>query len=240
MSDTIVSLKSIKFSYSNDIILDNVSIDINQDDFVAIIGPNGGGKSTLLKIILGLLKPQSGKALVFGETPETGRRAIGYMPQFKAQTQNYPISVLEVVLMGAMSKNIFYRYSKADKEKALTCLKDVQAEDLKHRPFSQLSGGQQQRVLLARALMCSPKLLILDEPTCSIDQPTGKHFFDLLTQLNSQMAILMVSHDLTAVSHSAKTIACLNKTISYHAIKDINAVTLSHAYCSHDRSPADA
>lgn len=226
MSKCVVESKELTFSYSGHTVLDNVSLSIFSDDFLAIIGPNGGGKSTFLKVMLGLLKPQSGSISVFGTSPEKGRRHIGYMPQFKAQTQNYPISVLDAVLMGCLNKNLIKWYSKADKSKALECLKDVQADSLISRPFSQLSGGQQQRVLLARALMCDPKLLVLDEPTCSIDQPTGQHFFELLTQLNSKMAIVMVSHDLAAVSHSAKKIVCLNKNLTNS--------DAHHAYCRHD------
>ena len=233
MSDVIVALDSICFSYEQNLVLDTISLDIKSNDFLAVIGPNGGGKSTLLKLILGLIKPQSGTLTVFGKSPEEGRERVGYMPQFKAQTQHYPISVLEVVLLGCMSKNMFHRFSKEDRDRAMDCLKNVQGELLHDRPFSKLSGGQQQRVLLARALMQYPKLLILDEPTCSIDQPTGQHFFDLLTKLNNDMAILMVSHDLTAVSHSAKTIVCLNKTLSYHSIKNMSPDAMSHAYCNH-------
>lgn len=226
MLPPIVQAKNLSFFYSNQNVLDNVNLDIYPDDFLAIIGPNGGGKSTFLKIMLGLLKPKSGSMTVFGTTPEKGRNHIGYMPQFKAQTQHYPISVLDVVLMGCLSQKMITWYTKANKQKALESLCAVQAEALVDRPFMALSGGQQQRVLLARALMSNPKLLVLDEPTCSIDQPTGQHFFELLTEMSKTIAIVMVSHDLAAVSHSAKKIVCLNKTITTEEGHN--------AYCRHD------
>lgn len=224
----------VSFSYTQQSpALERINLEVFGDDFLAIIGPNGGGKSTLLKLMLGLLRPESGAVTVLGKPLYKSRNLIGYLPQFRAFSRSFPVDVTHVVMMGGLGNNPFSRRSAQLREKAHTLLKLVRADGLEDRPIAALSGGQLQRVLLARALMKDPKLLILDEPTCNVDQPTGEHFFELLEELNKQMAIVVVSHDLGAVSKSAKTIACLNKTLTYHHSKTLSKSDIESAYCCH-------
>jgi zinc transport system ATP-binding protein len=233
MSKIILELKNVCFNYQGQSILDDINLRVFSNDFLAIIGPNGAGKSTLLKLILGTLSPYKGDVYSFGQGVRKGREHIGYLPQLRRFSINYPISVIDCVLMGVLNQNIFKRLSGDDFERAHAMLALVKADDLAEKQLGALSGGQLQRVLLARALMKSPQLLVLDEPTCSVDQPTGQHFFELMETLNKTMAIIMVSHDLMAVSHAAKTIACLNKTLTYHNNKELSQSDIESAYCCH-------
>lgn len=224
----------VTFSYTHQSpALEGINLEVFNDDFLAIIGPNGGGKSTLLKLMLGLLTPESGRILCMGKPIQKARKHIGYLPQFRAFSRAFPVDVTQVVMMGGLGGNPFMRRDAELREKAHELLKLVHADGLQDRAVAALSGGQLQRILLARALMKDPKLLILDEPTCNVDQPTGEHFFELLEDLNKKMAIIVVSHDLGAVSKSAKTIACLNKTISYHHSKTLSKSDIEAAYCCH-------
>lgn len=230
----LLQIRDVSFSYTQQSpALERVNLDIFPEDFLAIIGPNGGGKSTLLKLMLGLLQPESGTVTCMDKPVQSARKYIGYLPQFRAFSRAFPVDVSQVVMMGGLGGNPFIRRTQQLKEKAMDLLKLVHADSLHDRPIAALSGGQLQRILLARALMKDPKLLILDEPTCNVDQPTGEHFFEVLESLNSSMAIVVVSHDLGAVSKSAKTIACLNKTLTYHHSKTLSQADIESAYCCH-------
>ncbi len=233
MHAPILELNDVSFKYKNQSILENINLQVFPENFLAIIGPNGAGKSTLLKLILGTLNPTKGVLLSFEKNTKKGREKIGYLPQIRRFSISYPITVLDCVLMGVLNRNLFKKISRDDYERAHELLALVKADGLASKQVGELSGGQLQRVLLARALMKAPKLLVLDEPTCSVDQPTGQHFFELMEELNKDMAIIMVSHDLMAVSQAAKTIACLNKTLSYHNNKELSQKDIESAYCCH-------
>ena len=211
--------------------LEAVNLSIEQHDFLGIIGPNGGGKTTLLKVILGLLKPSRGKVMVFGHTPEKGREFVGYVPQYSLFDRDFPVSVWEVVLMGRLGRNRrFKRYSKEDITLVQDALETVEMLDFKDTQVGKLSGGQQQRVFIARALVAEPKLLILDEPMASVDSPMQTELYELFDKLRQQMAIILVSHDISAVSIYVDKIACLNRKLFYHNTKEITAEDLEATY----------
>jgi zinc transport system ATP-binding protein len=212
-------------------ILEGINLSVKSNDFLGIIGPNGGGKSTLLKVILGLIKPSRGKVSVMGQTPEKGRKFIGYISQFNLFDRDFPISVFDVVLMGRYSKTgLFHRYSEEDKRIAIEALETVEMLDYKDRQIGKLSGGEQQRVFIARALVTNPKLLLLDEPMASIDPNMQAEFYELLDRLKERLAIVLVSHDISAVSIYVNEIACLNHQLFYHGSKEISAEELEKSY----------
>ena len=192
-----VEIKNVSFSFGEVKVLDQVNLTIKDNDFLGIIGPNGGGKTTLLKIILGLLEPDQGEVRVFGQPPQQGRRQIGYVPQRMNFDRDFPISVWEVVLMGCLSRRgMLQGFTDEDKAEVKDALEKVGMLKFKDHPIGQLSQGQQQRVFIARALASSPKLLLLDEPTASVDPAVQKEFYSLLTLLNQHMPVVLVSHDI--------------------------------------------
>lgn len=211
----IVSLKSIWFSSNEVPILEDINFSIKQNAFLAIVGPNGGGKTTLLKVILGLIKPTEGDIRVFGRRPEEGRKLIGYLPQHTSLDFSFPINIFDTVLMGRYA-GLFKGYSKEDKEAATRALKTVEMLKLKDRQIGQLSSGQLQRVFIARALAREPSLLLLDEPMASIDPELQESFYKLLSKLRERMAIVLVSHDVGVVSTQVDEIVCLNRRLLYH------------------------
>jgi len=211
-----ISIRGLSFAYDSREILSNVNLEINSLDSICVVGPNGGGKSTLIKLIIGLLTPGSGTVRVFGKKPEDARYKIGYVPQYAQYDPQFPISVFEVVCMGRLGNSVTGRYTKKDREQALKSLKITGISDLARRPFSLISGGQRQRVLIARALATEGDILILDEPTANIDHESELQFFDLLTDLNKRMTILMVTHEVGFASTFFKRIACVNKQVVIH------------------------
>jgi zinc transport system ATP-binding protein len=231
MNSEAIVLKDIWVHYNGIPILEEVNLVVKEHDFLAIIGPNGGGKSTLLKVILGLIKPSRGTVTVFGETPQKARKFIGYVPQYSLIDLNFPISVWEVVLMGRLSHiGLLKRYGEDDKEKALDALKIVDMFDYKDRQIGSLSGGQRQRVFIARALAADPKLLLLDEPAAGVDIIIQEEFYELLEKLKEKMAIVIISHDISAVSVHVDKIACLNRKLYYHGSKKLLPEDLEAAY----------
>lgn len=228
----IITIKNLDFSYTKRVkVLDNINLAIQHRDFLGLIGPNGGGKTTLLKIILGLLKPGKGAVEVFGQAPEVARQKVGYVPQYAKIDLDYPINVLEVVLMGLLgNKKMLQRFNRQDKKKTLSALAKVGLEKLAKKQIGELSGGQRQRVLIARALVREPKLLILDEPTSSVDTKAGSDFFELLKKLNRDIAIIVVSHDIGMISPYINKVACLNKTLYCHDSGEINEALIKSGY----------
>lgn len=218
-----IVIYDLNFSYNNSKVLNSINLEIDANDFVGIIGPNGGGKTTLIKIILGLLKPQSGSVSVLGRTPSINQPFIGYVPQFLDFNTEFPIKVIDVVLMGLFNKFSFFPVAKKDHKRiALEHLSKLGIERYADSYFSDLSGGQKQRVLIARAIINSPKILILDEPTSSVDSAIEKDIFELLKELNTQMTILLISHDIGFISNYVKRIVCLNRNISFHKIEEVS------------------
>lgn len=201
----IVSLQDINFSYDNkNLVLENINLEIAEGEFIGIVGPNGGGKTTLLKLILGLLKPTNGEITVFGKEPKLASKQIGYVPQFSAFNRDFPISVKDVVEMGLGGGD----------SRIAQILEKLEIVHLKNKSISSLSGGELQRVIIARALACEPKLLLLDEPTSNIDIHAEENIFDLLKNIN--ITIVIVSHDIGFVSRYIKRVICVSKTLVCH------------------------
>jgi zinc transport system ATP-binding protein len=215
-----IEVNHLTFSYEKEqTILDNITLMVQKNDFLAIIGPNGGGKSTLLKLILGLLKPTNGTINV-----NVDKNLLGYVPQNTNLNINFPITALEVVLMGHIgSKKKLFGYSKEEMACAMNSLKQVSMEAYAHVKIGNLSGGQRQRVFIARALCANPKIILLDEPTASIDVQGQKEVYDLLKQLSQTISIVVVSHDISVLLNYAKNVAHINKTLVYHTLEHINS-----------------
>jgi zinc transport system ATP-binding protein len=230
-SKELVRLEDIWVYYDNAIVLEDVNLSIKQDDFLGIIGPNGGGKTTLLKVILGLVKPSSGRVTVLGSTPQRNRKFIGYVAQNSLFDRDFPISVQDVVLMGRYGRvGLVKRFSEADRKAASKALRTVEMLDYKDKQIGRLSGGEQQRVLIARALVAEPKMLLLDEPTTGVDMPMQTEFYELLARLKHTMSIVLVSHDISAVSVYVDKIACLNRQLYYHGAKEVGPEILEATY----------
>ncbi|MFP3872704.1 MAG: metal ABC transporter ATP-binding protein [Candidatus Aenigmatarchaeota archaeon] len=228
-----VELKDVSISLGGTEVLEDVDLRLKKGDFLGIIGPNGGGKTTLLKIISGLLQPDEGKVRIFGRAPSKKKGAVGYVPQHTDFDAQFPIDVWNVVLMGRVGELGWKPFfSKKDKVMAEEALKSVDMYEYKDRQFSKLSGGQQQRVLIARALVTEPNILLLDEPTASIDEKIKSNIYDLLNDLNEEkdLTIILVSHDIGVVSSHIEKIACLNKYLIYHGNDELTSSMLEAAY----------
>ncbi len=219
---SVIQIKNLWAGYENENILEDIDLDVLAGDFIGLIGPNGGGKTTLLKVIMGLIEPTRGKILVMGKTPRDGRCHIGYVPQQVLLDHDFPISVWDVVKMGLLGcRGILQRISKKEENLILDTLKQMGIENLRNRPIGDLSVGQRQRVYISRALVTRPQILLLDEPTASIDPLASQNIYDLLHTLNQTITIIMVSHNMDAVSSYVKTIGCLNRKLYYHGTKEI-------------------
>ncbi|MBN2419703.1 MAG: ABC transporter ATP-binding protein [Deltaproteobacteria bacterium] len=231
MKKEIVTLKDISVEFEGNTVLDGHNLTVFHDDFIGIIGPNGGGKTTLLKVILGLVKPSRGEISVFGTSPERARKQIGYVPQMMEVERDFPISVWDTVLMGRLGrKGLFRSHNKTDYEQVEKALKIVEMFEMKNRKTGALSGGERQRVMIARALASEPKLLLLDEPTASIDPKLKTDIYDLLNNLKNQMAVILVTHDIGVISSHVDKVACLNCQLFYHDSKEIPKETIEAVY----------
>jgi zinc transport system ATP-binding protein len=209
-----VSFDHVSFAYEDVPVLSNVSFLVGQGAFYGIIGPNGGGKTTLLKLIMGFLKPRSGFVSILGEPPSSVRSQIAYVPQTMRFDKQFPISVLEVVLQGRLSHLTWYgTYSSKDLEAARETMEKVGILDLQDRAFGTLSGGQAQRTLIARALVSNPSILLLDEPTASVDAKAQAEIYDFLRGLKDSMTILMVTHDLGIAIEKVEKIICVQNSV---------------------------
>jgi len=224
-----IKLENINFAYKQRNILEDVNLVIHQGEFASIVGPNGGGKTTLLKLILGLIKPDTGSIRIFGESPGRIRQKIGYMPQYAHLDSDFPATVMDVVLMGRLGKTNLW-FSKKDKKEALHAIDEVGMTDFVNTGFNELSGGQKQRILIARALCSNPELLLLDEPTANVDHQTEENLFSILQKLNSKITILLVSHDLGFVSKYVKSVICVNRRVVIHPTSSMNGVLIKDIY----------
>ena len=237
-ASSIVKLEDIWVYHHETLALRSVDLEIEEGEFLGLIGPNGSGKTTLIKVILGLLKPDRGKVRVFGVPPEelsTKRRLVGYVPQRSQGDWSFPVSVMDVVLMGRYGRiGLFKRPTAEDRKAAMQALEDVQMQDFHRRQLAELSGGQQQKVLIARALATQPRLLLLDEPAAGVDAYGEERFYELLRNLRDQqgLTIVVVTHDIAVISAYVEKLACLNQTLYTHAppAEVITAGTLEKVY----------
>ena len=228
---SIIEIKNLDFAYTREAVLKDVNLTIRQKDFVAIIGPNGGGKTTLLKLVLGLLAPVKGTVRVDGKSPQEASPCIGYVPQDVHTNRSFPITAIDVVLMGKLDPNKrLSRRSTANRREALAALERMEMAVHADKKIGLLSGGQRQRVFIARALVAGPKLLLLDEPTASIDTKGQADFYRLLRELNKDITVLVVSHDLFVISRYVKSVACVNKKLHYHDQAEITGDMLETMY----------
>ncbi len=257
MMEALLAVEGVSFAYGRERVLREVSFSVNEQESFCLIGPNGGGKSTLLKLLLGMLKPSDGTISVLGKSPLKARREIGYVPQFMHYDPHFPVTVADVVLLGALEKSHFHpfpRWSRELRERAQHSLRQVDLAGCERLPFRELSGGQRQRVLIARALMTQPRILLLDEPTANVDLAVETQLMDTLTSLQEQMTVIMVTHDMGLVPQIGSRALCVNRRAHWHElplapemIQDIysggqriehNEATLhsqgDHSACSHD------
>ncbi len=235
--ETVIAIRGLSFAYGAAPVLEDVSLNVGAGEFLGIVGPNAGGKSTLLKLILGLLEPQTGQVRVLNLSPREASRQIGYVPQYPSFPRDFPITVEQAVLLGRLGgqdrlwPNLWPGgYGRGDRKAARLALDEVEATDLASRRIASLSGGQLQRVLLARALACEPRILILDEPTANIDQRLEGDIFDLLRRLNARLTILVVSHDIGFISSYVTRVACVNRTLVCHHTDAIDGQIIQRLY----------
>lgn len=226
-----IHIENVSFSFNGYLVLEEVTFDVREGDFLGVIGPNGSGKTTLLRVILGLLHPETGHVEVFGLPVRQARRMIGYVPQHAQMDRLFPITVMDVVLMGRLARTrLLGGYRREDRRAAEEALQVVEIGDLAGRRISALSGGQRQRVLIARALAGRPRLLFLDEPTSSVDSRVEEGFYELLKKLNETVTIILVSHDLGFISAYVNRIACVNRRVVVHYTHEITEDFLNQTY----------
>lgn len=229
--ENLIEIKDVTAGYGPKIVLKDITLDVRQDDFLGIIGPNGGGKTTLLKLILGLLTPKSGSIHFFRNGQEVSSLKTGYLPQMNNIDKKFPISVKEVIASGlAAQKPLFKKYNREQNEQIEQVIGQMGLEELATRPIGELSGGQLQRVLLGRSIVSRPQLLILDEPNSYVDKRFESRFYQLLEEINKESAIILVSHDIGTVLTMVKNIACVNETLHYHPGADVSEEWLGEKY----------
>jgi zinc transport system ATP-binding protein len=227
----VIRFESVWVDYDGLPALEDINLVVGERDFVGIIGPNGGGKTTLLKVLLGLIQPTRGRVMVLGQHPREARRFVGYVPQHIEFDRAFPISVWDVAMMGRLGRRgLLRRYAEDDRRAVENALSQVDMLGYKDRQIGKLSGGERQRVFVARALASDPQILLLDEPTASVDTRVVGSIYEVLQELNSRVTIILVSHDIGVVSSYVKTIACLNGLLIYHESKEITPDMLEAAY----------
>ncbi len=231
MSDNIIEIQNLNFSYNRQPVLRDLNLSVHPGDFIAMIGPNGGGKTTLLKLMLGLLNADSGSIQIFGQPAQDVSHRIGYVPQAVHINKNFPISALDVVLMGKLKPGRGWsRHSQQDRVAALKALEQVEMKKFHDQLIGELSGGQQQRVFVARALATDPELLFLDEPTASIDTKGQNELYSHLKELNEEITIIVVSHDLMVISGYIKSVICVNQRLHYHGHAELTGEMIEMMY----------
>ena len=217
MKTPILQMTGITAAYDNKTVLENINLTVFERDFLGVIGPNGGGKTTLIKVMLGLLNPTAGKVTFYQEGKEVPEISMGYLPQYNSIDKKFPISVYEVVLSGLnRQKSLFRSFSPAQHEQVKQVIARMGLEGLEERAIGALSGGQLQRALLGRAIISDPEVVILDEPSTYIDKRFEARLYQLLAEINKDCAIILVSHDIGTVLQQVKSIACVNETLDYH------------------------
>jgi zinc transport system ATP-binding protein len=230
-AEEVIRFEDVWVRYDHTPILEGVNMSVRKGDYLAILGPNGGGKSTLLRTILGLVTPWKGSITVLGKTPTRSRGEIGYIPQTARYDRDFPITVWDVVLMGRLSRRERAPgHAKTDGEAAMEALEAVDMMDLRDRQISDLSGGQRQRVFIARALAVQPQILLLDEPTSSVDKVTQTSLYDLLARLNRDITLVMVTHDVGVVSSNVSRVGCLNRRLIVHDDRHLTEEDLEETY----------
>ncbi len=231
MEKPVIEIKNLWFSFNGEPVLQDVQFTLYRKEFLAMIGPNGGGKTTLLKLMMGLFEADRGEIRVFGRPPKQVAHRIGYVPQDIHINKNFPISVLEVVLMGRLRSGINWsHHKKDDRIAAKLSLEKMEMEQFKYRHIDELSGGQRQRVFIARALVTNPEILILDEPTAGVDTKGQTEIYTILKDLNEKVTILVVSHDILALSSYIKSVACVNRRVHFHEAAEVTEEMLEMAY----------
>ncbi|MFO7754326.1 MAG: ABC transporter ATP-binding protein [Desulfobacteraceae bacterium] len=236
MDGPVVKMENVCFSYNGNPVLEDVNLVIGKGDLLAVIGPNGGGKTTLLKLIMGFLKPDSGRISVMGRQPSRVAAQIGYVPQNVHINNSFPITVMDVVLMGRLGiDGKLRRFSGKSRKKAYQALEQMDIAGYAESKIGHLSAGQRQRVLIARALVTEPALMLLDEPTASIDTGGQVEFYKLLNRMDRDMTVVVVSHDLLVISNYVQSVACVNRTLHYHDDSVVTGNMLDTMYsCSAD------
>ena len=226
-----IEMRNVFFSYDKVLILRDVSFSMNQGDFLGVLGPNGGGKTTLLKLMLGILKPDSGVIRILGESPHDAKHRVGYVPQTTDFNISFPVSVFDIAVMGRLSRSRIGRwYNRNDQLKAEEVLRRVGMWEYRNTPIGKLSGGQRQRVLIARALVTEPEILMLDEPTSSVDPEFETNLYDFLRDINKKVSIVLITHDVGVISSYVKSVACVNRTLMFHEGGKITQEMMDMAY----------
>lgn len=224
MNNSIIKIENLSAGYDRKTVLHDINLEISEKDFLGIIGPNGGGKTTLMKVILGLLKPSEGKITFYDNGMPVEQLEIGYLPQYNSIDKKFPISIYEVILSGLnRQKSLFSRFTKEHHERVKETISMMGLEGMENKPIGQLSGGQMQRALLGRAIVSNPKAIILDEPNTYIDKRFEARLYSLLEEINQQRAVILVSHDIGSVLQTVKSIACVNGTLDYHPQSEVSA-----------------
>jgi zinc transport system ATP-binding protein len=232
-SDEAIRFNRVDFGIRGFRVLEDVRLTVRRGEFLYVIGPNGGGKTTLLKLILGLIRPDRGELRVLGSEPPHSSHRIGYLPQYQHFDPHFPVTVLDVVLMGRIHGATKSFYSRLDNRAAMDILDELGLSSLGNRPYSALSGGQRQRVLIARSLVCDPELLLLDEPTSNVDPQIEEVLFDLLGRLKRKVTILFVTHDYGFVPSRVKRVACVNRTVAVHPTHKLTGGVIQNLYQKH-------
>ncbi|MFP7754830.1 metal ABC transporter ATP-binding protein [Thermodesulfobacteriota bacterium B35] len=226
----VIRMEHVSFAYDATVVLQDVDLKILEREFIAIIGPNGGGKTTLLRLILGLLAPDTGTISVFGQPPARAASRLGYVPQHMQFDRDFPVSVLDVVLMSLAARAGLGPFRRRHRRAAEEALATVEMLDHRDRHFAGLSGGQRQRVLIARALAANPEMLLFDEPTANVDTTAGEKLYEILARLNRKMTILVVSHDIGFVHQYITSVVCVNRRVRIHPTSALNGRSITELY----------
>lgn len=233
MAHTIIEIDNVSAGYGRKTVLEGVSLKVTDHDYLGVIGPNGGGKTTLMRIILGMKKPSEGTIRYYRDGRPAEKLTMGYLPQYSSIDRQFPISVYDVVLSGVSTGHgLFSRYTRRQREDADRTISHLELDNLRDRHIGALSGGQLQRVLLARALVSAPEVLVLDEPNTYIDRRFQRQMYDTLAEINARCAIILVSHDIGTIMQNVKNIACVNHTLHYHPAAEVSPHELTeHMGC---------